>query len=154
MVISLAHRTFSGGFGNAPAVEKLTQKLEQDRQRAERAYEKKKVEQNQPTSHVRNGNDLDMDTSAESRKAAYSPDSADGERGARWTTRAASMWGAPSWSRCSTVFSLIWDTWFPISGCVRRSGASRRLGPTGTCYDNTVMSASLPKATKLLCGTK
>jgi hypothetical protein len=38
---------------NAPAVEKLAAKLEQDRQRARRAYEKKKAEQNQQPSHVR-----------------------------------------------------------------------------------------------------
>jgi DNA invertase Pin-like site-specific DNA recombinase len=47
---------------NAPAVEKLAEKMEQDRRRAKRAYEKKKDEQNQSPSHVGNGNDLDTDT--------------------------------------------------------------------------------------------
>jgi hypothetical protein len=38
---------------NAPAVEKLAQKLEQDRQRSRRAYHNKKTQQKQPSSHVR-----------------------------------------------------------------------------------------------------
>jgi hypothetical protein len=37
---------------NAPAVEKLAEKLEQDRQRAKRARERKKHEQNQASRHV------------------------------------------------------------------------------------------------------
>lgn len=44
---------------NAPAVEKLAEKREQDRQRARRAYEKKKSEQDQQPSHVRNDDSLE-----------------------------------------------------------------------------------------------
>jgi hypothetical protein len=40
-----------------PAAEKLAEKLEKDRQRARRAYEKKKDEQNQDSSHVRKDED-------------------------------------------------------------------------------------------------
>ena len=54
----------------APAVEKLADKMEQDRQRARRAYEKKKAEQNQTPSHVRNGNAVDPEEFAERREAA------------------------------------------------------------------------------------
>jgi hypothetical protein len=50
---------------NAPAVEKLAEKLEQDRQRAKRARERKKDEQNQPSRHVTN----DAEVPVERRKA-------------------------------------------------------------------------------------
>jgi hypothetical protein len=49
---------------NAPAVEKLAAKMEQDRQRARKAREKK-AEQKQQPRHVRNGNDVDNAQSAE-----------------------------------------------------------------------------------------
>jgi hypothetical protein len=49
---------------DAPAVEKLAAKMEQDRQRARKAREKK-AEQKQQPRHVRNGNDVDNAQSAE-----------------------------------------------------------------------------------------